>query len=388
MTPSNGQPRSPKFLSLIPNLMGGEGHIIPYHEAVSEAVKTIGWDYEAILPARSDDQNLPADWNPCLRDTNLEDEGSGIEKISRIKDAFLLGISIANYFRNRHGNEQSTIIFLERFIHLQLFSLTFALFLIPRKNIQVWLLYRRDTHHAKTRFIYKFLHKIIHKILPQNQLKFLTDSQPLANALSNYFQENFTVMPIPHTDISCPEKELKIDREILCWWPGSPRPEKGWEILKVITQTVIKEGHKICFIATENSNLTAHLDGINVKKTQNNLTREEYSYWLCLSDIILLPYDSDAYKERTSGIFTECIIAGKIPLVTPNTWMAQELKKYRLEDLIIEWKNSQEVCDQIIALMTNSSIQTRIMIMQKDFKQFHNLINYAKTIQQVFAIQV
>ena len=324
------------------------------------------------------------DWNGCLLDTDLEEEGNGIEKIGRIKDAFLLGLSIAQYFRNHSQSDQFTIIFLERFIHLQLFSLTVALSLIPRKNIQVWLLYRRDTHHDKTRSIYKFLHQIIHQLLPKNQFKFLTDSELLANSLSDYFQEKITVMPIPHTDICCPEKESKRETEIFCWWPGSPRLEKGWDILKLITQESVKEGKKICLIATKNSDLIPHPEGINIKNTKNNLTREEYSEWLCLSDIILLPYHADAYKERTSGIFTECIIAGKIPLVTPNTWMAQELKNYQLEDLIIAWDNAQKVCDRIISLMANPSIHAQIMIMQKDFKQFHNLDNYAQTMQDIF----
>ncbi|MFM7575222.1 MAG: hypothetical protein ACKO4S_19185, partial [Snowella sp.] len=151
-----------------------------------------------------------------------------------------------------------------------------------------------------------------------------------------------------------------------------------------ITQEVVNKGEKVCFITTENANLLPNPEGINLKTTKNNLTREEYLEWLCLSDIILLPYHADAYKERTSGIFTECIIAGKIPLVTPNTWMAQELKNYQLEDLIIDWDNAQKVCDRIISLMANPSIHNQIMIMQKDFKQFHNLENYAQTMQDIF----
>jgi len=246
------------------------------------------------------------------------------------------------------------------------------------------LLYRRDAHQDKTRSIYKFLHQIIHLLLPKNQFKFLTDSELLANSLSDYFQEKITVMPIPHTDISCPEKEATIGTEIFCWWPGSPRLEKGWDILKLITQDAVKEGEKVCFIAADNADLIAHPEGIKVKTIKNHLTRDEYSEYLCLSDIILLPYHAEAYKERTSGIFTECIIAGKIPLVTPNTWMAQELKNYQLEDLIIPWENPQEVCDHIISIMANPSIHNQIMIMQKDFKQFHNLENYAQTMQEIW----
>jgi hypothetical protein len=65
----------------------------------------------------------------------------------------------------------------------------------------------------------------------------------------------------------------------------------------------------------------------------------------------------------------------------------QELKNYQLDDLVIDWDNAQKVCDRIIALMTNPLIRNQIMIMQKDFKQFHNLSNYAQTMQDIFAIQ-
>ncbi|MEB3308670.1 MAG: HAD family hydrolase [Snowella sp.] len=376
--------RSPLFISLIPNLMGGEGHIIPYHEAVSQAVKKLNWDYQAIMPIHPGNQNLPQDWNACLLDTDLEAEGRGLEKLLRIKEAYALGVSIANYFRQHQKSDRPTIIFLERFIHLQLFSLTIALYLIPKNNLQVWLLYRRDVHQDKTRFIYKFLHQIIHKLLPDNQLRFLTDSDFLAHSLSNYFQEKMTVMPIPHTKIHCPDKAFNLDNQIYCWWPGSPRLEKGWDTLKAITQAKVQSGHKICLIAAENANFTEAKDGIKIKAVKNNLTRDEYTTWLCLSDIILLPYDADAYKERTSGIFTECIIAGKIPLVTPHTWMAEELKNYQLEALIIDWKDPQIVCNTILTVMASPDIKNQILAMQKNFKQFHNSGTYADTLKQIF----
>lgn len=376
--------RSPLFISLIPNLMGGEGHIIPYHEAVSQATKKLNWDYQAIMPAHPNNQNLPQDWNACLFDTDLEAEGNGLEKLLRIRDAWKLGISIANYFRSSQNVDRPTIIFLERFIHLQLFAFTIALYLIPKHHLQVWLLYRRDVHQDKTRFIHKFLHQIIHKLLPNNQVRFLTDSEFLANSLSNYFQEKITVMPIPHTEIHCPEKQVNPDNPIYCWWPGSPRLEKGWDTLKAITQAKIPSGDKICLIAAESAHFTETQGGIRIKLIKNNLTRDEYTTWLCLSDIIFLPYDADAYKERTSGIFTECIIAGKIPLVTPNTWMAEELKNYHLESLIIHWQDPQSVCDKILTIMTDAEIKAKISAMQKDFQQFHNLATYAETMGKIF----
>ena len=92
----NGQPQ---FVSLIPNLMGGEGHIIPYHEAVCQAVQTLGWEHQALIPAISPQtpkiDHLPCHWQPCLLPTDLEAEGSAIAKLGRLTEAIKLGIARA-----------------------------------------------------------------------------------------------------------------------------------------------------------------------------------------------------------------------------------------------------------------------------------------------------
>jgi hypothetical protein len=391
----NGKPR---FVSLIPNLMGGEGHIIPYHEAVCQAVQTLGWEHQALIPAISSQtpkiDHLPDHWQPCLLPTDLEAEGSAIAKLGRLTEAIKLGISIAQYFQQPgQDRDRPTIIFLERFIHLQLFSLAIALWLMPCQHLQVWLLYRRDVHQDKTRPFYKFLHFLIKQRLPSQQLQFLTDSEPLQTALCQYFQVPMTVMPIPHTDWQeeAAEKQEEVTDKILCWWPGSPRPEKGWEMIKRLSQASIHDGdkicHKICLVAAESAELqTSHhsQSSILIKTIPDRLSREQYNHWLALSQVILLPYDAEAYRERTSGIFTEAIIAGKIPLVTSANWMAKALQKYHLEALILTGESPQEIVNQIWEVANNSGIQAKILTMQADFQAFHNPENYAQTLKAIF----
>lgn len=62
---------------------------------------------------------------------------------------------------------------------------------------------------------------------------------------------------------------------------------------------------------------------------------------------MLIPYDAIAYQERTSGVFTEAVMAGNIPLTTTNTWMARELLKFGLDNLIISWENPESVWQHI-----------------------------------------
>jgi hypothetical protein len=202
-----------------------------------------------------------------------------------------------------------------------------------------------------------------------------------------------TVMPIPHTDWreDAVEKQEEVTDKILCWWPGSPRSEKGWEIIKRLNQASIHDRdkicNKICLVAAESAELQTSnpsQSSILIKTIPDRLSREQYNHWLALSHIILLPYDAEAYRERTSGIFTEAIIAGKIPLVTSATWMAKALQKYHLEALILTGESPQEIVDQIWEVANNSGIQAKILTMQADFQAFHNPENYAQTLKAIF----
>lgn len=373
------------LVSLIPNLVGGEGHVYPYHQSVSQATTLLGWKHLAAVAPDPAFSELPGNWSPCLSGGNLELEGNLIQKVFRIKSAFTLGITIANYLRLAViPNSDYTIIFMERFIHLQLFALTIALLLLPRKNLFVWLLYRRDTHKAKTGFIYKLLNNIIKQLLYPSKFQILTDSEFLSKSLSNYFKTPVAVMPIPHTDVVCSERFLGQNDEILCWWPGPPRPEKGLETMKSFVNFVSEGANRLCVVAAESSGLVSVKGGVRVQLIQDNLTRLEYSKWLCTCDVVLMPYDSEAYSERTSGIFTECIIAVKIPVVTKNTWMAKELSKYNLEELVIDWQETETIVPEILRLSKDPTVKAKVAKMQKQYEQFHNIESYAQKMNWLF----
>ncbi|XTZ12006.1 MAG: glycosyltransferase family 1 protein, partial [cyanobacterium endosymbiont of Rhopalodia inflata] len=236
----------------------------------------------------------------------------------------------------------------------------------------------------KTRYVYKFLNYLIKKSLPTGNLKLLTDSDLLGESLSNYFQEHVTVMPIPHAEIKVNNCDIKNKFPgILCWWPGFPREEKGWNIIKKLVASNLNNTDEICLLAAEKSNLKVTKGGIKLKLIQDKLTRTEYNYWLSVSDVILLPYDYQSYGERTSGIFTESIIAGKIPLVTDKTWMAYELLKYDLGELIINWEIPEEVFISILRIIKHSNIKNKIKTMQNGYLSYHCLNRYAEVMQKI-----
>ncbi|WP_088243801.1 glycosyltransferase [Calothrix rhizosoleniae] len=373
------------LVSFIPNLVGMEAHVLPYHQSVTQAANMINWQHIVIFAPHPSVKELPSNWIPCLSTNDLELDGNLLQKITKIISAFKLGRNGANYLRHQILNSsEHTIIFLERFIHLQLLALVFTLLFIPTEKIHVWLLYRRDTHKAKTRFIYKFLNNIIKRIIRPYRLQLLTDSELLSKSLSNYFQEPVMVMPIPHTDLIISDSFVDKNDQIVCWLPGYLRPEKGLEVMKSLVNCITKEAKKISFVVAKSSGLTSGVDGVQIELIKNNLTRSEYSQWLMTCDIVLMPYDCKAYGERTSGIFTECVMAGKIPIVTQNTWMANELYKYHLEELAIEWEDTTQVILTILKVSHEPNIKTKIASMQKQYEKFHNIESFSQKMKFIF----
>ncbi len=372
-----------RLISLIPDLMGGEGHIIPYHRAVGQVVANLGWEYQAWVPQGPGLEALPEGWQACLSSVALEREGHLLDKLGRIPLAIALGQSIARAIKAPTTAEK-TIIFLERFIHLQLLALVLAVWLLPqsqRAGLSLWILYRRDVHRDKTRFFYKYLHSWLFRAIGPQNCQFFTDSEPLQRSLIEYFQVPVTVLPIPHTEFAEVEPMSAAPCPMICWWPGSPRPEKGWTIIQQLSQARAAVNHRFCLVAAQSSELVATAEGVSLHLVGDRLTREDYAHWLARSRIILLPYDPVAYQERTSGIFTEAIIAGRLPVVTAHTWMAQELLRFDLGDLILDWQEPDLVWPALAAIATNAEIQARLQTMQAHYRDFHSLGHYQRLFQ-------
>ena len=59
------------------------------------------------------------------------------------------------------------------------------------------------------------------------------------------------------------------------------------------------------------------------------LSEEAYLQLLRDADVLLLPYRSETYKERTSGVFCEALSAGKPVIVSEGSLMARQVSRER-----------------------------------------------------------
>ncbi|MBJ7899497.1 MAG: hypothetical protein GC158_06180 [Cyanobacteria bacterium RI_101] len=375
---------SPIFISWVPNLMGGEGHIIPYHQALGRALALLGWRHRVWAPIPPESFSLPPDWEGDLPPIDLEAEGNLLAKLARLLPAWRLGRVLGQKLAALPEGE--IILFLERFIHLQLFALLIALNRVPvqkRRRLRLWILYRRDIHRDSTRPLYRWIQEKITELL-EGRCVLLTDSEPLGEALGAYFQVPFTVLPIPHTDFPATVPLETLPPPIYCWWPGAPRPEKGWAQMQALARGSPPTGLDLRLLVAEAAQIEPAPGGPVLEILPNRLGAEEYVHWLNRCQLILLPYDALAYRERTSGIFTEAVIAGRLPLVTQGTWMAGELERYDLGELILDWAEPETVWLKMIEALDNPRILDKLSAMRSAYRQFHTLERFAEALRGLY----
>ncbi|MBI1910235.1 MAG: glycosyltransferase [Deltaproteobacteria bacterium] len=377
------------LIAVAPFLFDEAGHDFAYHKSVEKAADHLGLGYRVWLPLSCNIDNLPRHWEKILPPEKLDDNSPYLKKIYlRIKRAFSFGLLCLPYFK-RMKKMESTIIFLESFSSSILFILTLILFLTARKKgLSLWLLYRYEPAQLRLHGLpYKYLNQILKKILSPEKIRLLTDSHLLAHSLSAYFNEKVAVVPIPHVHPELPSFSKQGPLVgVTCWWPGRPRTSKGLEIIQAISKIDGPKALNIKLVAAHNSFLSGSPDGIKIELIKDTLTEKEYLYWLNVSDVILLPYDPKTYSQGTSGIFVEAISAGKPTLVSNGTWMASELTKHDLGELIMNWYDNfagGEIISRIIQVAESSFIRDKILAMQKVYQKNHGEEAFARAITQL-----
>ncbi len=167
------------------------------------------------------------------------------------------------------------------------------------------------------------------------EVSLCTDSHRLADELTSLSSLPFTVFPIPHTWHSETKKTVSDDRNrpLHCVSLGNARDEKGMaEILEAVRLSSHEAwGKNLSFTLQVNDPyqvedaIEAFKQGSHDPRTtliEEAMSSEEYVALLDSADVVLVPYWRSIYRERTSGVFMEGVITGKLVLCTRDTWMS------------------------------------------------------------------
>ena len=130
------------------------------------------------------------------------------------------------------------------------------------------------------------------------------------------------------------------DAPIIVGYLGNARLEKGFQHLPDLVEQVTGRlgwGGKVRFRFQSPFNIPAGEPGIGVARARLGgfpaelvalddrvLTTEQYYRMLAEIDVLVLPYDSQRYDIRSSGILVQARVAGK-PMVAPEgSWIARQ----------------------------------------------------------------
>ncbi len=179
------------------------------------------------------------------------------------------------------------------------------------------------------------------------KIKFYTDTEDLVQRHNTLSSVVFCKIPIPFRqeklkDIT-QEKDFKKPVNIV--YLGDARPEKGYQylpdIVDVLWTDYIQPG-KIKFTIQSNFNIEGGMGDIPTARLQleryphqkvslikEAMSPDDYYHILGEADVLILPYDPNSYRVRTSGVLTEALAAGKPVVVPSNSWLAKQVDSSR-----------------------------------------------------------
>lgn len=384
------QPPS-SLLSIVPALQAGAGHMLNYHLAVGRAAAINGWRHAVATSAEHGLQALPADWHPALATGDLELGLPGLVAKGRVatllRQTWAFAASIEEAAKRELARTAGDcILFLERFNGPELLGFWLAVRRLPASRIRAWLMFRHEPS-AMGRFgaAYCAIARRMAARLP-GRFNLLVDSEPLRAALERECKLPAVVMPIPHTGVVDAAPFPKQAGELVCWWPGAPRAEKGWDVMRRIAGSHLSaDGPALRLVAARSAGLHARAGSrISVHPLDGALDPPIYQRWLHTADAVLLPYDTQRYRFATSGIFTEAVVAGAVPLVTAGTWMAFELQRFGLSQLVCDWSRA-DLADGIAAAIIRDSMEEPLARMRAEYARYHSEESFAQAMRELLA---
>lgn len=359
-----------RFISLAPHLQSPSGHQFIYLQKIGECVQQAGWEHHVLACNTCPKAPLPETWAPFFHAKNND-------RFS-IFQTFRLCIDFIHAFWK--DRKEKRLFFLESFNTSDLAAFTLASFLFTHKQDALWILFRYGTpllpYKGK---LHAFFMKLLRRKL-RKRLTLLTDSTLVQRDFSTQLRLPLYVVPIPHTD-DIPQETRPFNKTVFCWWPGEPRLSKGWHEMQRLLTTNDPNTSRFTLLLSRKA-ICPDSTHIKFQALPDPLSREEYAHFLTQSDVILLPYDPAIYGMSTSGIFVEAITAGKMPLVKEGSWLAEELKKHSLTELIVDWKNPT-FFSHAFSLLQQSALQEKLKAMRDHYHAFHSKNNFLQTVRDL-----
>jgi hypothetical protein len=326
------------------------GHPYSYHLCCMKALEALGGQYFAYVHQDCQISPLPSNWTPWFPST---DQKSNFKK------------RVNNFVRQAAGPHR--VFFIETFFRKEFKAFCKAIFLNAKSSDKVWILFRDDhiLKHRKDRLAVKMWMWVLKKRF-KNSLSLFTDSELIAEYLTSALKLPFQILPIPNVDCHIQPFAPSFSNNLL--FLGEPRAEKGASLIKQLACS--KDPMAASFNLTCSEALALPNGRLNIHFHDKVLSTEAYFQTLQKADIMLMPYDAHRYQRRSSGILIESIFMGKIPIVTAGSFLAYQLQKADLNELVVDFTRP-DFFSHLHQLILRPELYEKLNRLQADFTKKH-----------------
>jgi len=365
-----------EVLIIDPQFRNQSGHQFLYDMSLKSELEERGASVFFLGNVLADKNCLAIDnFYPCLSDiiSDFFKQPVGLKSIKRIFGSIaLLKNQFDNFFSYKFDfdKKKNSVIFLHSLYIFEL--LAFAWFL--KQNFKILI---RGAHKIIIGFnfgfrrksiletsIMVFLYKYIFSWLVRGlepQLIYFSDGRILAQDFQCLLRKEVHFIPAPITNIFL-EPYLNRERpnsfgNVVLTYVGGARFNKGFDLFVEMIEGLLGENGWSSKI-TVRAQIDVHnqqpdkdklimleaasaLEALaskfgNIRIFRGGLSYHDYYDLIFTSDIIVLPYRQNLLKSAHSNIFREAVVLGKVPVVTSNTTMAEELLQRNLGDLTFD----------------------------------------------------
>jgi hypothetical protein len=224
------------------------------------------------------------------------------------------------------------------------------LVLLIRNNIANYDQTGKRTFRGTAKF-WRWAIRRFQPLIAKGQVRFVTDSERLADEYEELTGIRFAVLPHPSLVATGYDHAVRTNvdgRPIRIFLPGPARFEKGSDklegIVNLFSTATNLDLPRVEFVVqwaepfslpdgrmcSSETFRNLDTDKVSVCIHREPLSSAQYREELCDADIILLPYRCAAYFARISGVAVEAMILGKPCVFTANTWVHTIAERFGL----------------------------------------------------------
>ncbi len=329
----------PRLFIIDPQLKNYQGHHFEYCQSVAEAAKRQGWEPVVFANkgfAITDTGDVP--YQPVFRHGQFDRQPNSW-RLDMMRALDAAKVSAADH------------IFIHTIYMPELQQLLAIMeFYLPKSAPHWHIVLRRDLEEytiAEKYFMYNFYRAIAATPAFAEKVHFYGDTKELCDQYNAYAQAaNMQVaqLPIPqrHELLGAVETATKpADAPLVIAYLGDARNEKGYHFLPEAVAHVLRTtSRKVKFVLQSGFNIPGGEPGVkeafdklrampNVECPVGPFSAPEYYGLLKSADIVVLPYNAQLYKRRSSGPLSEAIATGKVAVVPGRCWLSGQIDETR-----------------------------------------------------------